>query len=103
MSSSIDSVLASARTPLSLRSRLATDVFQIALEATPGRKVTVGCLSAVASTSAAEAQAPLAPVTVEAPVAKKKPAATKPTAEQLRVRAALRRAAREKAAALAAA
>jgi catecholate siderophore receptor len=104
MNNSIDSVLASARTPLSLRSRLATDAFQIALEATPGRKVTVGCLIAVASISAAEAQqAPLAPVTVEAPVAKKKPAATKPTAEQLRVRAALRRAAREKAAAQAAA
>ena len=34
------------------------------------------------------------PVTVEAPVARKRPVATKPTAEQLRVRAALRRAAR---------
>jgi catecholate siderophore receptor len=90
--------------PVSLRSRLATDVFQTALDPTPGRKVTVGCLIAVASISAAEAQqAPLAPVTVEAPVAKKKPEATKPTAEQLRVRAALRRAAREKAAAQAAA
>jgi catecholate siderophore receptor len=103
MTNTIDCVLASARTPLSLRSRLAADAFQIALDATPGRKVTVGCLIAVASISAAEAQAPLAPVTVEAPVAKKKPAATKPTAEQLRVRTALRRAAREKAAAQAAA
>lgn len=99
MNNSIDSILASARTPLSLRSRLAADAFHTAFDAAPARKVTLGCLIAVASISAAEAQAPLAPVTVEAPVAKKKPAATKPTAEQLRVRAALRRAAREKAAA----
>jgi catecholate siderophore receptor len=99
MNNSIDSILASARTPLSLRSRLAADAFHTAFDAAPARKVTLGCLIAVASISAAEAQAPLAPVTVEAPVAKKKAAATKPTAEQLRVRAALRRAAREKAAA----
>ncbi len=38
----------------------------------------------------------LPPVTVDAPVARKKPAAAKPNAEQLRVRAALRRAARAK-------
>ena len=47
--------------------------------------------------SGAEAQEqPLPPVTVEAPVARKKPPAAKPTPEQLRVRAALRRAARAK-------
>jgi catecholate siderophore receptor len=103
MNNSIDCVLASARTPLSLRSRLAADSFHTARDATPGRKVTLGCLIAVASISGAKAQAPLAPVTVEAPVAKKKQTATKPTAEQLRVRAAVRRAAREKAAAQAAA
>ena len=61
------------------------------------KKVTVGCLIAVASISAAKAQTtPLPPVTVDAPVARKKPAAAKPSAEQLRVRAALRRAARAK-------
>jgi len=103
MNNSIECVPAFVRTPLSLRSRLAADAFHAAREATPGRKVTLGCLIAVASISGAEAQAPLAPVTVEAPVAKKKQTAAKPTAEQLRVRAALRRATREKAAQAAAA
>ncbi len=65
----------------------------------PGRKFTVGCLVAVASITGAKAQTPLAPVTVDAPVTRKKPAATKPTPEQLRVRAALRRAAQAKQAA----
>ncbi|MGB6565955.1 MAG: TonB-dependent siderophore receptor, partial [Xanthobacteraceae bacterium] len=52
---------------------------------------------AVASISAAKAQdSLLPPVTVDAPVARKKPAVAKPNAEQLRVRAALRRAARAK-------
>jgi catecholate siderophore receptor len=61
------------------------------------KKVTVGCLIAIASISAAKAQdSLLPPVTVDAPVARKKPVAAKPTAEQLRVRAALRRAARAK-------
>ena len=103
MNNAIDCALASAGMSLSLRSRLAADALRAAREATPGRKVTLGCLIAVASISGAEAQAPLAPVTVEAPVAKKKQTAAKPTAEQLRVRAAVRRAAREKAAQAAAA
>jgi catecholate siderophore receptor len=103
MNNAIDCALASAGLSLSLRSRLAADSLRAAREATPGRKVTLGCLIAVASISGAEAQAPLAPVTVEAPVAKKKQTAAKPTAEQLRVRAAVRRAAREKAAQAAAA
>jgi catecholate siderophore receptor len=68
----------------------------------PTRKVTVGCLVAVASIGAAGAQqSPLPPVTVDAPVTRKKPPAPKPSAEQLRVRAALRRAARAKQAAAA--
>jgi catecholate siderophore receptor len=59
------------------------------------RKATAGCLLAVASMTAADAQEQtLPPVTVEAPA--KRPAASKPTPEQLRVRAALRRAARVK-------
>src|ERR1700733_6981656 len=59
------------------------------------RKATAGCLLAVASMTAADAQEQtLPPVTVEAPA--KRPAASKPSPEQLRVRTALRRAARVK-------
>ena len=66
-------------------------LFNEVFDGKTGRKVTVGCLIAVASISGAEAQqSPLPPVTVDAPVVRKKPAVTKPTAEQLRARAALR-------------
>src|ERR1700728_1513331 len=59
------------------------------------RKATASCLLAVASMTAADAQEQtLPPVTVEAPA--KRPAASKPSPEQLRVRTALRRAARVK-------
>jgi len=68
-------------------------------DAGQGRKITAGCLIAVASITGARAQSPLPPVTVEAPEAKKKPATTKPSKEQLRARAALRRAAKQKQAA----
>jgi catecholate siderophore receptor len=55
----------------------------------------VAGLIAVASFSAAEAQqGPLPPVTVDAPVARPRPAATSPTPDQVRARNALRRAAR---------
>jgi len=78
-------------------SPLAVDLMSELSDGHPTRKVTIGCLIAVASISGADAQqSTLAPVTVEAPVTRKKPANTKPTAEQLRVRAALRRAARAK-------
>jgi catecholate siderophore receptor len=61
-----------------------------------GRKVTaVAGLIAVASFSGAEAQpSTLPPVTVDAPVARPRPAASKPTPDQMRARTALRRAAR---------
>jgi catecholate siderophore receptor len=86
--------------PHSLRSFIATGLVEQAVDGNPTRKVTVGCLIAVASIGGAEAQQqPLPPVTVEAPVARKKPPAQKPTAEQIRVRNALRRAARAKQAA----
>ena len=52
------------------------------------------CVIAASSVTAAEAQeaaAPLSPLTVEAPTARQKPAATKPTKSQLKVRTALRR------------
>ena len=85
-----------------MRTRTATELLNEAFDGNPTRKVTVSCLIAVASISGAEAQqSPLPPVTVEAPVVRKKPAATKPTAEQIRVRNALRRAARAKQEALA--
>jgi catecholate siderophore receptor len=88
--------------PGSLRAFAGIGQFGGAAERNATHKVTVGCLMAVASVSAAEAQEqPLPPVTVEAPIARPKPAAAKPTPQQLRVRAALRRAAKAKAAALA--
>ncbi|WP_257170505.1 TonB-dependent siderophore receptor [Bradyrhizobium sp. SRS-191] len=56
----------------------------------------VASLIAVASFSSAEAQqAPLPSVNVEAPVARPKPAASRPSAEQIRARDAMRRAARQ--------
>jgi catecholate siderophore receptor len=80
-----------------LRIRTATELLNESFDGNPTRKVTVGCLIAVASISGAEAQqSPLPPVTVDAPVTRKKPVATKPTAEQIRVRNALRRATRAK-------
>src|ERR1700710_761305 len=61
-----------------------------------GRKVSaVAGLIAVASFSGAEAQqSNLPPVTVDAPVVRPRPAASKPSPDQLRARTALRRAAR---------
>ncbi|WGR96900.1 TonB-dependent receptor [Bradyrhizobium sp. ISRA443] len=61
-----------------------------------GTKVSaVAGLIAVASFSGAEAQqANLPPVTVDAPVARPRPATSKPTPDQVRARTALRRAAR---------
>ena len=87
---------AGAKMPRTMRSHIASRSAGTAFDGYTGRKVTIGCLIAVASITGAKAQSPLAPVTVDAPVARKKPATSKPTAEQLRVRAALRRAAREK-------
>ncbi|MGA8499523.1 MAG: TonB-dependent siderophore receptor [Xanthobacteraceae bacterium] len=96
--------MSNVRMPRSLRSICVTEIISGTLDSNPTRKVTVGCLIAVASITGAEAQqSTLAPVTVDAPVVRKKPAATKPSAEQLRVRNALRRAARAKQAAQAAA
>ena len=96
-------VMDCVRLPRTLRSRVPGAFFDETGDANAGRKVTVACLIAVASITGAEAQSPLPPVTVDAPVARKQPAATKPTAEQVRVRTALRRAAQAKQAAQAAA
>jgi catecholate siderophore receptor len=86
--------MSTAKTPRSLRS-VATTLS--ANENSPsGRKVSaVAGLIAVASFSGAEAQqSNLPPVTIDAPVARPRPAASKPTPDQTRARTALRRAAR---------
>jgi len=88
--------MSSPKAPLSLRPFVGGGLIGDAFDSNATRKVTVGCLIAVASISSAEAQQPLAPVTVDAPVTRKKPAMAKPTAEQLRIRNALRRATRAK-------
>jgi catecholate siderophore receptor len=85
-----------AKTPRSLRSNAAINSVSETFDGYSGRKVSaVAGLMAVATFSGAEAQqAPLPPVTVDAPVARPRPAASKPTADQIRARDALRRAAR---------
>src|ERR1700761_8591186 len=86
-----------AKTPRSLRSNAALNSIGETLENYSGRKVSaVAGLMAVASFSgAAEAhQSTLPPVTVDAPVARPRPAVSKPTTDQVRARNALRRAAR---------
>ena len=102
------SVIGALKTPRSLRPHIISKLKSEALESSATRKVAVGCLIAVASITSAEAQQqppapaaaagaqPLPPVTVPAPTVRKKPVTAKPTAEQLRIRNALRRAARAK-------
>jgi catecholate siderophore receptor len=85
-----------AKAPRSLRSVATVNSVSEAVDSYSGRKVsTVAGLIAVASFSGAEAQQPnLPPVTVEAPVVRPRPAASRPSPDQLRARTALRRAAR---------
>jgi catecholate siderophore receptor len=88
--------------PATLRGFPALRGLEGVFESNPTQKVTVGCLIAVAAMTGAEAQEqPLPPVTVDAPIARPKPPAAKPSTEQIRVRNALRRAAKERAAAAA--
>ncbi|HET7887522.1 MAG TPA: TonB-dependent receptor plug domain-containing protein, partial [Bradyrhizobium sp.] len=85
------------RAPRSLRANAATTFSDERLDGQAGRKVSsVAGLVAVASFSGgAEAQqSNLPPVSVDAPVARPKPAASAPTPDQVRARNALRRAAR---------
>jgi catecholate siderophore receptor len=82
--------------PRTLRSVVGVPYANENAEAHSARKITVGCLIAVASVTGAKAQSQLAPVTVDAPVERKKPAVSKPSPEQIRARNALRRAAHEK-------
>ena len=83
-------------TPRSLRSLATVNLASNNSDGNSGKKVSaVAGLIAVASISGAKAQqANLPPVTVDAPVARPRPAATKPTQQQVRARNALRRAAR---------
>jgi len=85
-----------AKMPRSLRSVAGINPVQDNSDSYAGKKVSaVAGLIAVASFSGAEAQQPnLPPVTVDAPVARPRPAAARPTADQVRARNALRRAAR---------
>jgi catecholate siderophore receptor len=85
-----------AKTPRSLRSSAAMNSVGEKFDNYSGRKVSaVAGLMAVASFSGAEAQqSNLPPVTVDAPVARPRPAAPAPTPDQVRARNALRRAAR---------
>jgi catecholate siderophore receptor len=88
--------------PSTLRGVPAFRGFDGVFESNPGQKVTVGCLIAVAAVGGAEAQdKPLPPVTIDAPIARPKPLAAKPSPEQIRARNSLRRIARENAAAAA--
>jgi catecholate siderophore receptor len=80
-----------AKVPFSLRSNIIVEIGNDAGDAAAVRKATVVGLIAVASIGSAEAQQSLPPVSVEAPVTRPKPAASKPSAEQIRVRNALRR------------
>src|SRR3984885_12909841 len=87
-----------AKTPSSLRSNAALNSISETFENYSGRKVSaVASLMAVATFSGAEAQqsnSNLPPVTIDAPVARPRPATSKPTPDQVRARNALRRAAR---------
>src|SRR5260370_27928648 len=88
--------MSTAKTPRSLRFDATVNSVNEKLDNNSGRKVSaVAGLIAVASFSGAEAQqSNLPPVTVDAPVARPRPAASKPSPDQLRARTALRRAAR---------
>src|SRR5258707_621114 len=88
--------MSTAKTPRSLRFDATVNSVNEKLDNNSGRKVSaVAGLIAVASFSGAEAQqSNLPPVTIDAPVARPRPAASKPSSDQIRARTALRRAAR---------
>jgi catecholate siderophore receptor len=89
-------IMNKAKAPKSLRSEVAINSVGQTIENNSGKKVSaVAGLIAVASFSGAEAQqSNLPPVTVDAPVARPRPAVSKPSPDQIRARTALRRAAR---------
>src|ERR1700688_3264829 len=89
-------IMGQAIAPRSLRAVASVSLVNENFDNYSGRKVSaVAGLIAVASFSGAEAQqSSLPPVTVDAPVARPRPAAANPSPDQLRARTALRRAAR---------
>jgi len=93
--------MSKVKAPKSLRFEAAINSVNQAIENNSGKTVTaVAGLIAVASFSGAEAQqSSLPPVTIDAPVARPRPAAAKPSAAQIRARTALRRAAQRQQAA----
>lgn len=88
--------MGTTKTPRSLRSDAMIHSTIEKSDVHSARKVSaVAGLIAVASFTSAEAQqSSLPPVTVDAPVARPRPAASKPSPDQIRARTALRRAAR---------
>jgi catecholate siderophore receptor len=88
--------MSKTKKPKSLRFDVAINSVGEKFEGQSGKVSAVAGLIAVASLSgAAEAQqSPLPPVNVDAPVARPRPVTSRPTADQLRARTALRRAAR---------
>src|SRR5258708_468511 len=88
-------VMNKVKAPKSLRAEAAINSVHQTIENNSGKTVSaVAGLIAVASFPGADAQQPsLPPVTVDAPVARPRPAAARPSADQLRARSALRRAA----------
>ena len=89
--------MSQTRAPRTLRSAAAINSVDEKSNTGSGASVSaVAGLIAVASFSGAEAQqSNLPPVTIDAPVARPRPAASKPSPEALRARTALRRAARQ--------
>src|SRR4030081_171984 len=89
-------IMNKAKAPSSLRFEVAVNSVGQTIENNSGKTVSaVAGLIAVASFSGAEAQqSNLPPVTIDAPVARPRPAAAKPSPDQIRARTALRRAAR---------
>jgi catecholate siderophore receptor len=86
-----------ATTPRSLRSSIVAFVLEDNNDIDASLRITAACLVAAGTITSADAQdAPLPPVTIDAPIARPKPPAAKPSPEQLRARAALRRIARER-------
>ena len=85
--------MSKVKAPKSLRFEAAINSVGQVIEGNSGKTVSaVAGLIAVASFSGAEAQQPnLPPVTVDAPVARPRPADARPNPEQVRARTALRR------------
>jgi catecholate siderophore receptor len=83
------------KAPRSLRTSISINVDRLDINTTG--KVAMAALAAVGSVGTAEAQqSTLPPVTIDAPTTRAKPAKPQLTAEQRRVRAAIRRAAKQK-------